>query len=198
MNTDDMRPRRRSGVTSWLMAERQTALTLSAAPATASSAAAAHSDPASPASAIAAPQTATAQITIRPSRRAWASQPVVSAATVAPAETAAYSRPVPSAPASYTLTASTANRARGMPNVIATRSIANEPRSAWLRRTNRRPSAIERRTGGRSAPSPRPVGGCGDIAAAAATIARQLTACDRVRGARPRTGRSGGRRAPGR
>ena len=43
---------------------------------------------------------------------------------------------------------STANSARGMPNVIATRSMANEPISARLRRTKRRPSAIERRIGG--------------------------------------------------
>src|SRR4051794_26186353 len=99
MNTDDIRPRRRSGVTLWLIAERHTALTLSAAPAAASSAAANHSEPARPASAMAAPHTLTAQIVIRPRRRACASQPVVSAATVAPAATAAYSRPVPSAPA---------------------------------------------------------------------------------------------------
>ena len=33
------------------------------------------------------------------------------------------------------LTASTANSARGMPKVMATRSIANEPTSAWLPRT---------------------------------------------------------------
>ena len=40
----------------------------------------------------------TAQMTIRPSRRACASQPVVSAATVAPAATEAYNKPVPPAP----------------------------------------------------------------------------------------------------
>src|SRR3954452_23948497 len=43
-NTDDMRPRMWSGVTVWLIVERQTALTLSAAPATASSAGASHSE----------------------------------------------------------------------------------------------------------------------------------------------------------
>ena len=101
-----------------------------------------------PAAAIARPQTMTAPITIRPSQRACSTQPVVSAATVAPAETLAYSRPVPLAPASKTVSASTANSARGMPNVIATRSIANEPISALLPRTNRRPSTIERRIGG--------------------------------------------------
>ena len=98
-NTDDMRPRMWSGVTVWLIVERHTALTESAAPASASSAAATHSEPARPASAIAAPQATTAQITISPSRRACASHPVISAATVAPAETAAYSTPVPAAPA---------------------------------------------------------------------------------------------------
>ena len=53
VKTDDIRPRRWSGVTDWLIDERQTALTLSAAPASASSAAATHSEPATPASAIA-------------------------------------------------------------------------------------------------------------------------------------------------
>ena len=87
--TDDMRPRMASGVTVWLIVDRQTALTLSAAPATASRAAAVHRPPTRPAAAIAAPQTSTAKITIRPRRRACSSQPVVSAATVAPAATAA-------------------------------------------------------------------------------------------------------------
>src|SRR4051795_2374771 len=58
--TDDMRPRRWSGVTDWLIVERQKALLLSAAPASASSTAAIHSEPARPASAIAAPQATTA------------------------------------------------------------------------------------------------------------------------------------------
>src|SRR3954469_12578277 len=66
-NTDDMRPRIASGVTVWLIVDRQTALTLSAAPATASSPAATHSDPPSPAAVIARPHTITAQITISPS-----------------------------------------------------------------------------------------------------------------------------------
>ncbi len=97
--TDDMRPRMWSGVTIWLMVERQTALTESAAPAIASSAAAAHSEAIVPATATAAPHTSTAQMTIIPSRRACLIQPVSSAATVAPADTAAYSTPVPAAPA---------------------------------------------------------------------------------------------------
>src|SRR5687768_4437707 len=84
--TDDMRPRNASGVTIWLITERQTALTLSAAPATASSAAAAHSDPTNATAAIAAPHTQTATIVTIPSRRTWSSQRVVSAATTAPAE----------------------------------------------------------------------------------------------------------------
>ena len=61
-----------------------------------------------------------------------------------------------------------------MPNVIATRSIANDPIRASLRRTNRRPSMIERRTEGGSAAAPS--GSGGDIASRAPTIARQLTA----------------------
>ena len=95
-----MRPLSASGVTVWLMIERQTALTLSAAPATASSAAAGQMLGMKPAAAIARPQTSTAPITIRPSHLACSTQPVVSAATTAPAETLAYSRPVPLAPAS--------------------------------------------------------------------------------------------------
>src|SRR3954464_3543647 len=93
-NTDDMRPRIAWGVTLWLIVARHTALTESAAPATASSTAASHSDPARPASAIAAPHTDTAHNVMRPRRRACAIQPVVRAATVAPAATEAYSRPV--------------------------------------------------------------------------------------------------------
>src|ERR1041385_4812720 len=61
-NTEDMRPRSASGVRDWLMTERQTALTLSAAPATARSAAAGHSEDTTPAPAIARPQTHTAPI----------------------------------------------------------------------------------------------------------------------------------------
>src|SRR4051812_49705381 len=97
--TDDIRPRMASGVTVWLITERHTALTLSAAPATASSAAAAHRLETRPAKAIAAPHTRTAPMTISPSRRTCSSHRVVSAATVAPADTDANSRPVPDAPA---------------------------------------------------------------------------------------------------
>src|SRR5215831_2658520 len=97
--TDDMRPRIASGVTVWLIVVRDTALTLSAAPAIARNTHAGASDVISPAAAIASPQTITAPITIRPSRRAWLSQPAVSAATVAPIDTDAYSAPVPAAPA---------------------------------------------------------------------------------------------------
>ena len=97
--TDDMRPRIASGVTVWLITDRQTALTLSAAPATASRAAAGHRLETSPAAATDCPQTITAPMTISPSRRTCSSHRVVSAATVAPAETAANSRPVPDAPA---------------------------------------------------------------------------------------------------
>src|SRR3954451_5471083 len=66
--TDDIRPRIESGVTVWLITERQTALTLSAAPATASRAAADHRLDTTPTSAIAAPQASTAPMTMSPSR----------------------------------------------------------------------------------------------------------------------------------
>src|SRR3954468_17916089 len=68
-NTDDIRPRIASGVTVWLMTERQTGLTLPRAPprATGTSAPAAQSEPARPAAAIATPQTQTAATVIRPS-----------------------------------------------------------------------------------------------------------------------------------
>src|SRR3954469_16683544 len=69
-NTDDIRPRIASGVTVWLIVERQTALTLSAAPATASSTHAIARDVVRPAAAIASPHTITAPITTRPSQRA--------------------------------------------------------------------------------------------------------------------------------
>jgi hypothetical protein len=79
-----MRPRMWSGVALWLIVDRHTALTESAAPARASSAAAGHSDRINPAIAMATPQHATAQMTISPRRRACLTQPESSAATVAP------------------------------------------------------------------------------------------------------------------
>src|SRR6185503_18579822 len=96
---DDIRPRIASGVIVWLIVVRQTALTLSAAPAIVKRTIAGHRVVKRPAIAIAVPHTATATITIRPRRRTCSIQPAVSAATVAPAETAAYSSPVPVAPA---------------------------------------------------------------------------------------------------
>ena len=97
--TEDMRPRMWSGVTVWLIVVRHTALMESAAPATASSAAAIHSEDASPANVIATAHAITAQITTNPSLRVCDSQPVVIAATVAPSDTAEYRTPVPVAPA---------------------------------------------------------------------------------------------------
>ena len=99
MSTADMRPRSASGVTVWLIVIRQTALTLSAAPASANSARAGRSEVTRPAAAMAAPQAATAKITIRPSRRAFSSHPDPRTASVAPAETEAKRKPVPVAPA---------------------------------------------------------------------------------------------------
>src|SRR5919204_5002327 len=65
LNTDDIRPRIRSGVSVWEIVVRHTALTLSAAPATASRRAASAIVGIKPAAAIAAPHTVTAPITIR-------------------------------------------------------------------------------------------------------------------------------------
>ena len=65
-----------------------------------------------------------------------------------------------------------------MPNVIASRSIANEPFSTELPRTKRRPSAIALPMPGRSAPSAA-WGSWGCMRHAAIAIARQLTASTR-------------------
>ncbi len=110
---------------------------------------------------------------MRPSQRACSSQPVVTAAATAPADTAAYSSPVPAAPAWNTVSDRTANSARGIPNAIAARSIAKEPSSARLPRTNRRPSRIERPIG--SCSSPR-VGGSDRIGSVSANITANATA----------------------
>ncbi len=72
---------------------------------------------------------------IRPNRRARVSQPLVSAAIAAPSETDAYSRPVPAAPAWKTCSESTTKSARGIPKVIAKRSITKLPISAPDERT---------------------------------------------------------------
>ena len=128
--------------------------------------------------AIAAPHTTTATITIRPSRRTRGSQPAVSAAMAAPAETAANIAPVPLAPAWKTLTARTGKSARGIPNVIAHRSMKNEPVSARLARTKRSPSPIEASTPGSSSWAARSLrfGRWGESRKAATIIARQLAA----------------------
>jgi len=60
MNTDDIRPRSASGVTVWLIVERHTALTESAAPATNRHPTASHSESTMPAAAMARPHAATA------------------------------------------------------------------------------------------------------------------------------------------
>src|SRR5262249_38565834 len=123
LKTDHTRPRTWSGGTDWEMVVRHTALTLSAAPATQKSRAAAQMLVMSPPAAIARPQTATAPRTILPRNRAVVSQPVVSAATVAPSETAAVRRPGPVAPAWKVSTEDTGQSARGMPKVIAASAI---------------------------------------------------------------------------
>src|SRR5256714_15003470 len=98
LKTEDILPRRLSGVRVCEMVLRHTALTLSAAPATANRIAAGTIELTAPAAAIARPQMATAPSTTRPSQRAFSSQPVGRAATVAPADTDANRNPVPPAP----------------------------------------------------------------------------------------------------
>src|ERR1700760_4745551 len=78
LKTEFTRPRIRSGVSTCIIVERQTALTESAAPARAKNAAAGQMLLTKPAAAMKRPQKATATSTIRPSRRAWEIQPVVS------------------------------------------------------------------------------------------------------------------------
>src|SRR5690349_17136858 len=68
-----MRPRIRSGVRVCDIVVRQTALTLSAAPAQAKRKAAIQIESTRPARAMKAPQIATAPKTMRPSQRAWSS-----------------------------------------------------------------------------------------------------------------------------
>src|SRR3954447_21038447 len=70
LNADDSRPRMWSGVADCEIVVRQTALTLSAAPATANRMAAGTIELIAPAPAIATPQTATDASVIRPSQRA--------------------------------------------------------------------------------------------------------------------------------
>src|SRR5256885_4005286 len=98
LKTEDILPRRLSGVRVCEMVLRHTALTLSAAPATANRIAAGTIELTAPAAAIARPQTATAPSTTRPCQRAFSSTPVVSAANEAPSETDAHRNPVPLAP----------------------------------------------------------------------------------------------------
>src|ERR1700712_5640445 len=77
LKTEEMRPLIRSGVSTCIIVERQTALTESAAPARAKNAAAGQIVLTNPAAAMKRPQKATATRTMRPRRRAWDIQPVV-------------------------------------------------------------------------------------------------------------------------
>ncbi len=78
-----------SGVAVTRIVLRQTALTLSAAPATTRHPIATARLVVSPARVTATPDAAIAATTIRPSRRMWLSHPVENAETVAPNESAA-------------------------------------------------------------------------------------------------------------
>src|SRR3954447_26944631 len=98
LNTDDIRPRMWSGVSDCEIVERQTALTLSAAPATANRSAPGQIHLLKPPATTGSPHTPPLGSRRPPSHRACSSQPVVSAATVAPAATDARSNPVPCAP----------------------------------------------------------------------------------------------------
>ena len=85
----ETRPRISSGVAARTIAERKAALTLSAAPAKASSTSASGSAVAKPNARIARPQSAAAIATARPWRRTWLTQPESSVAASAPAYGAA-------------------------------------------------------------------------------------------------------------
>ena len=131
-----MRPRIASGVTSWAIVVRHTALMLSAAPARASSIAARKRLGAAPAAAIAAPQISTIAIVIRPIQRACANQPLVEGGD----RRAERDRGVEQAGTGRARVEDAAARgptksARGMPKVIAKRSMTKLPSSALLERT---------------------------------------------------------------
>ena len=176
-----------SGVTVWLIVERQTALTLSAAPAIAEQRRRRPQRAApAPASAIAsAPHDHARQIMISPSRRACSSQPVVSAATVAPGRHGGEQQPGAARPGAVDARPTAPGTARAACRTSSpTRSIANEPMSAGLPRTKRSPSRDR-------APDPHglgllgAVGGCGDIATTPRRPSRGSDGVDDV-GARQR------------
>ncbi len=86
----DMRPRSASGTASWRIVERNTALSTSAAPATARSVRASQNSRVTrPNAVMAAPHPITAQITARPWCRMRLTHPVVRAPRRAPADGAA-------------------------------------------------------------------------------------------------------------
>ena len=102
---------------------RSTAEITSAQPATARKNRASSRFAVRPKATIAAPQTMTATITVRPCRRMRTTQPVASAPASAPTPGAAYRNPTVVAPPPKTFTAVAGKRARGMPNTMALMSI---------------------------------------------------------------------------
>ena len=166
------RPRRPSGVSSWISDDRKTAEKTSAAPAAARKTSASGNEKvASPNAVIASPQATTERTIARPVRRTRETQPENNAPRNAPAAGAAARRPNPAGPVRKTSSARTGKSAVGIPKIIASRSMTKLPRMARRSRTYRSPSRIAASPGRETAPS----GGSGRIASRAASAATKLT-----------------------
>src|SRR5215475_10200781 len=131
---------------------RYTAETRSAAPATASSSTASHSEPASPDAATASPQQTTAATSATPWRCTRPIQPDSSPPVTAPIAIAANSQPTAPGPPKRVV-ATSGNSARGIANTIATMSTANDMSSTRCPAMYRSPPTTERSpTRARAAP----------------------------------------------
>ena len=180
-NTDDIRPRMRVRCHCLVDVERQTALTLSAAPAMREQRRRGPQRADQPGSRDRRPHASTAAITIRPRRRACSSQPVVSAATVAPAETAANKQPGPGG--ARVVDADREHREQRTRHAEGHRDevdregaherlvAAHEPQALADRAADRERLLARRRRGS-----------CGAARVTLPTIARQLARVDRVGG----------------
>ena len=168
----ESRPRRMSGVASWRIVLRSTALYMSAAPAIArNSRASGNENVTSPNAVIASPQTRTARITPRPRYRTRPTQPVNSDPSSAPAAGAAVRNPSPSGPVLKTSSARIGNSASGIPKIMALRSMTKVERMTGTRRTKRNPSRTAPRPGRATSPS----GGSGRISSSPTSAALKLT-----------------------
>src|SRR3954447_19100305 len=125
---------------------RYTAETRSAAPPTAKSATASHSELAKPDAATARPQTTMATTSATPCRWTRRIHPDDSPATEEPIATAANSQPTAPCPPNRS-SAAWGNSARGMASTIATMSTANDIRSTGRVQMKARPSTTERSPG---------------------------------------------------